>query len=283
MISQPQLIQIKEFLAPAQSVLVLINPNADLDVLAASSALFLSLKESGKDVIFASPDSPENVDKNLTGLDQFRTEISNKNLIVSFDYDENAVEKVSYHIGEETNRFYLTVQPKKGHQPLNKDSVEVGYVGAEADLIFMIGVHDYESLEHLYLGSEQFFTDTTVISINNFEAKVGDIKINTAENINISSAVAEIIRQANLQISGDAATNLLLSIEETTDSFKSLSITPDLLETAAWLMRQGARRVRREPVVSKSKAKEVKVAKKIVKTKPKGKLDHQPGLMSKSN
>ena len=144
MISQPQLIQVKDFLETAQSVLVLINPNSDLDTLAASSALFLSLKQSGKDVVFASPDLPANIDKNLSGLDLVKTEISNKNLIVSFDYDENAVEKVSYHIGEETNRFYLTVQPKKGHQPLNKDSVEVGYVGAEADLIFMVGVHDYE-------------------------------------------------------------------------------------------------------------------------------------------
>lgn len=291
---QPQITQIKEFLDPAQSILVLISPNADLDILAASSALFLSLEKSGKEVVFASPDLPTDVDKNLAGLDQVRTEISNKNLIVGFDYDEDAVEKVSYHIGEKTNRFYLTVQPKKGHQPLNKDSVEVGYVGAEADLIFVVGVHNYEALEHLYLGSEQFFTDTTVVAINNFEAPVGDIKVNTAESINISSAVAELIRQTDLEISEDAATNLLLSIEEITDSFRSLSITPDLLETAAWLMRKGARRIRRAKATSqvksvkvKPKTQVIKAEKKIVphqkfQKKKKGQLDHQPGMLGKS-
>jgi hypothetical protein len=288
---QSQIIQIKEFLDPAQSILVLISADADLDTLAASSALFLSLEKAGKDVIFVSPDLPTNVDENIVGLDRVRTEISNKNLIMSFNYDETAVEKVSYHIGEETNRFYLTVQPKKGHQPLDKDSVEVGYVGAEADLIFMIGVHNYESLDHLYIGNEQFFTDTTVVAINNFEASVGDVKLNTSESLNMSSAVAEIIRQANLEISGDGATNLLLSIEEVTDSFRSLSITPELLETAAWLMRKGARRVRRtkdtsqiKPVKTKGKAN-VEVAKleKKVILKKKGRLDHQPGLMGKSS
>jgi hypothetical protein len=289
MISQPQVLQIKDFLSSAQSVLVLIDPASDLDVLAASSALFLSLEQSGKDVTYASPNLPSGVDQNLVGVDRVQTEISNKNLIMSFDYNEAAVEKVSYHIGEETNRFYLTVQPKKGHQPLNKDTVDIGYVGAEADLIFMVGVYDYELLEHLYIGNEQLFADTTVISINNFEASVGDIRLNTAESINISGAIAEIIQQANLEISGDAATNLLLSIEETTDSFRSLSITPDLLETAAWLMRQGARRIRKtsSPISTKSiKAQAVKV-KKAVKpklnavSKKKGDLDHQPGLMGK--
>ncbi len=261
MISQPQILQIKDFLDTAQSILVLIGPDADLDILAASSALFLSLEQSGKNVVYASPNLPSEIDQNLVGLDRILTEVSNKNLIMSFDYDETAVEKVSYHIGEETNRFYLTVQPKKGHQPLNKETVEINYAGAEADLIFTVGVHDYESLDQLYIGNEQLFTDTTVIAINSFEASVGDIRLNTAGSINISSAVAEIIRQVDLKISGDVATNLLLSIEETTDSFRSLSITPDLLETAAWLMRQGARRIR------KIKTQQVKQVKKLSRIK----------------
>ncbi len=291
MISQPQFLQVKEFLDTAQSVLVIINSDSDFDVLAASSALFLSLEQSGKEVVYASPDLFSEVNQNLIGVDQIKTEVSNKNLIVSFDYAETAVEKVSYHIGEETNRFYLTVQPQKGQRPLDKNTVDIGYVGAEADLIFMIGVHDYESLEHLYLGNEQLFTDTTVIAINNFEAEVGDIRLNTSESTNMSSAVAEMIRQADLEISGDAATNLLLSLEETTDSFRSLSITPDLLETAAWLMRQGARRVRQAstPVTKKPKLQVAKAKKKIIKPKPKlipqkkGKLDHQPGMMGQSS
>ena len=291
MISQPQVLQIKDFLDTAQSVLVLIGPNSDLDVLAASSALFLSLEQSGKDVVYASPDLPPSPNQNLVGIDRVQTEINNRNLIMSFDYNETAVEKVSYHIGEETNRFYLTVQPQKGHQPLNKDSVEIGYVGAEADLIFLVGIHDYESLEHLYVGNERLFADTTVIALNNFEAAVGDVRLNTAESINMSGAVAEIIRQANLQVSGDAATNLLLSIEETTDSFRSLSITPELLETAAWLMRQGARRVRRAAATAlvKSQPKKVKVQKKRAASPPnnvpkkEGGLDHQPGMLGKTN
>ncbi len=258
---QLQLTQIKEFLNSAQSVLVLISPDTNLDILAASSALFLSLEKSGKDVVFASPDLPTEVAPNLIGLDRVKTEVSNKNVIVSFDYDEAAVEKVSYHIGETTNRFYLTVQPQKGHPPLDKNSVEVGYAGAEADLIFMVGVHNYEDLEHLYSGNEQVFGETTVVVINSFEAAVGDIRLNTTESINLSSAVAKLIRDTGLEITSDAATNLLFSIESITDGFRSLSVTPELLEIGAWLMRQGARRVRK-PTSTKTRKKAVKVKEK---------------------
>ncbi len=285
-----QFSQIKDFINSAQSILVLISPASDLDVLAASSALFLSLEESGKDVVYASPELPSESNQHLVGTDRIKTEISNKNLIVSFDYQEAAVEKVSYHIGEETNRFYLTIQPQKSHQPLDKDTVEVGYVGAEADLVFLVGVSSYESLEHLYLGNESVFADTTVISINNYDSDVGDVKVNTTDHVNLSCAMAEIIRKTELSLNGDIATNLLLSIEKTTDSFRSLSITPELLETAAWLMRQGARRLRVSPAPTQSQ--EVKQKKQKPKGRPvsakspkkkTGGLDHQPGTMGKSN
>lgn len=261
MIPQSQIIQLKGFLETAQSILVLVSADSELDTLAASSALFLTLIQNGKEVVFASPDLPSSIDQNLAGVDQIKSEISNKNLTISFDHVETAVDKVSYHIGEKTNRFYLTVQPQKGNLPLNKDSVEVSYTGAQADLVFLVGVNDYESLDQLYIGNEQFFNDTTVVSINNFDSSIGDIKLNTADYLNLSSALAELIKQLQLDISSDAATNLLMSIEETADNFKSLSTTPDLLETAAWLMRQGARRVKRSASLAVS-VKKVKKSKK---------------------
>lgn len=251
MISQSQIIQLKGFLETAQSILVLVNADSELDTLAASSALFLTLVQNGKEVVYVSPDLPSAKGLDLAGVDQIKSEISNKNLSISFDHVETAVDKVSYHIGEKTNRFYLTVQPQKGHSPLNKDSVEVNYTGAQADLVFLVGVSDYESLDQLYIGNEQFFNDTTVVSINNFDSSIGDIKLNTADYLNLSSALAELIKQLQLDISSDAATNLLMSIEEKADNFKSLSTTPDLLETAAWLMRQGARRIRRTKKLTK--------------------------------
>lgn len=295
MTSEQQFSQIKELLDPAQSVLVIIDANPDLDVLAASSSLFLSLEQAGKEVLYASPDLPTLVNENLVGVDRVKTDISNKNLVVSFDYNEAAVEKVSYHIGEETNRFYLTVQPKKGQQPLDKNTVELGYSGAEADLIFLIGVHDYESLEQLHIGNEQLFSDTTVVTIHSFEPQIGNIKFNTSEYINMSSAVAILIRQLGLNLSADAATNLLLSIEETTNSFQSLSTTAEVFETSAWLMKRGARRVRKprqqavasvKPVQPKSKPQQIKKISKKSKPHKQGKnggLDHQPGMMGKSS
>jgi len=297
MITDQQISQIKDFLNSAQSVLILVGPNCETDVLAASSALFLSLEQAGKEVVYASPDLPVLSDDSLVGVDRMKKEISNKNLVISFDYHETAVEKVSSHIGEESNRFYLTIKPQKGQLPPDAKTVELGYAGAEADLIFLFGVYEFDQLDQLYLGNEQLFSDATIIAIHNFEVAIGDIKLDTSGNVNTSSAMAGLIRGLDLTASEDAATNLLFSIEETTDSFRSLSITPDLLETAAWLMRQGARRIRKSKTTPTSQASQVgKIKTKRVpqvkaapvkKKKPRptlkpGGLDHQPGTLNKS-
>lgn len=264
MIANTRLTQIKDFLDPAQSVLVLIPPQAKLDIVAASSALSAALEASGKQVVFATPQFSQKSYPQLNGLEKLQTEINNKNLIVSFEYQETAFEKVNYHIGEETHRFYLTIEPKPGFPPLDKDSLEVSYAGAQADLVFLIGVTEYKILDQFYIGNEQFFQDTTVISLNNFESSMGDIKIETTQDLNMSSAVAEMIKALGLGLPADAATNLLFSIEKTADNFRSFATTPELLETAAWLMRQGARRVKRVEKEEKCE-KDTQVAATLIK------------------
>lgn len=300
-----QFSQIKDLLDSAQNILILIPSQPELDILATASALNLSLGQLGKEVVLACPDLPASLDENLAGIDQVKTDINNRNLVVSFAYSQTAVEKVSYHIGEETNRFYLTVQPQKNQPPLDKNTLEVGYAGADADLIFLLSIYDYEQLEQLYVGNEQLFADSTVVALNNFEPEIGDIKLNLAEGLNFSSVVASMLRSWGLSLPADAATNLLLSIEVSTHSFASLATTPEVLETGAWLMRQGGRRVKRQSQVAAPGAKLVKptvmksapvknLAKKQKKSKPSssaasskssstGGLDHQPSTMSKSN
>lgn len=242
--NEAQFLKAQEFIDKANSILVLITDDAPLDVLAASSALVLSLQNSGKQVVFASPKEIKNAPEFLNGLDLLKTDISNQNLIVSFAYEPSAVEKVSYHIGEETSRFYLTVQPQKGAQPLDKNSLEINYQGANADLIILVGVHDLEDLGQLYLSEPQIFSDTVIMTIHTFEPEVGNVHLTSEENANLSDCVAQLIKIANYDLSAEVATNLLFSLERTTKNFTSLSITPEILETAAWLLRNGARRVR---------------------------------------
>lgn len=247
-----QIHSVKDLLASAQEILVMVGAKANLDTLAASTAFFLSLQQTEKEVSLASPQTPTQPHQALAGLDQIKTEISNKNLVISFAYQETAVEKVNYHIGQETNRFYLTVEPQKNQRPLDKETVEVNYTGAKADLIFLFGVHDYETLGNLYLGNEQLFANTNVVTIHNFAPEIGDLKITAEEELNLSSVTTNLLQQFELGVSAEAATNLLLSLETATKNFSSLSTTPKVFDQAAWLMRQGARRLK-----AKARAQEV--------------------------
>lgn len=240
----------KELLTTAKKILIIIDNEASLDSLAAASALFLTLKNNNKKVTFAAPQKQASPHKDLVGCEDIKTEISNKNLVISFDYKKSAVEKVNYHIGQKTQRFYLTVEPQKNQQPLDKETVEIEYVGAEADLVFLFGVHDYEVLGDLYLINEQLFSDAKVVTIHNFAPDIGDIHLTAEEELNLSAVVVNLLQQLNLEIPVDAATNLLLSLEAETKNLSSLATTSKVLEQAAWLMRQGGRRV---SIVKKSK------------------------------
>lgn len=251
MISTDQLVQLRDILQSVNSVAVLIQPNSSLDILSAASSLFLSLQAMGKDVIFAGPSLPNQSTHNLVGFDQLRTSLGNRNLTVSFDYTETAVDKVSYHIGEDSQKFFLTIKPQKNQAPLDSSTVEFSYTGSDAQLLLLVGVSDYESLEQLYYGNEQLYEDATVVAINSFESDIGHLQLSTAGSDSLSTAMAQLIQQLEMTIPSDAATNLLFGIEETTDSFRSLATKPETFEVVAWLMRMGARRVRKHSGVGK--------------------------------
>jgi len=259
--NQDKLNNLKELLINAETILIILAANSNYDQTASASSLYLAIKSLDKDVSLLSP--KENKFSNIAGIDQIKTKLGNQNLVVSFDYDEIAVDKVSYHIGEESKKFYLTVKPQKGHKPLDSSSVNFSYTGAEADLVILVGIHDLESLDQLYLGYEALYQDATVVTIHKFEPEeIGSIKLDVSNSLCISEAMVEILASLELNLNPEIATNLLSAIEKVTNSFSSLSTTAETFETVAKLMKAGARRVKRERVKPEIKGrKEIAIKK----------------------
>lgn len=244
MFTSDQLDQVSALVNEATSILLIFPSQASFDTMAATGSLAQSFSALGdKDVQVVTP-TERGVQTELFGEQQVRSELGNKTLQVSFPYTPEKVDKVSYNIDDENNRFYLTVQPQKGEKPLDYHDLEYAYVGAEADLIILVGVSSYDSLENLYFGYEDMFKDTTVISLNTYETSMGNIKLNASGMTSLSEAVTMLARVLNLPLSGEVATNLLSGIEQTTQNFSSYSATADTFESVAYLMRQGARRVK---------------------------------------
>lgn len=251
MITSDQVIPLKEILTPAQSILVILAPDATFDQIAAATALYFSLQAAGKQVSLVSPSEVSRVQpmgrQVLQGVEVIQTKLGNKDLSVSFDYVPEAVDKVSYHIDEETQRFHLIIKPQRGSPPLDEKSVQFEYTGAEADILFLIGVHSLESLEHLYFGYEQLYQNTTSIVLHSFEPSIGNIKLSTGDMSCLSEGMSGFLQYSDLPIPSEAATNLLVAIEEVTDGFQSLTTTAETFEKVAFLLRNGARRSKKMP------------------------------------
>jgi hypothetical protein len=247
-----QITQLKELVGSATSVVVMLKSEPSTDQAAAALGLAGALVDAGKEVVVACPLWLEADVSPLQLSGWLRDQLGNRDLVVSFPYSEAAVDKVSYHIDDEAGKFFLVVKPQKGQPPLSSSGVEYSYSGAEADLILLVGVHTWESLEHLYTGYEQFFANTTSVAIHTFEPQIGSMKYNLSEMSSFSEGVTRLLTELELNVGTDAATDLLTGIELATNHLSSLSVTPDTLERMAWLMRSGGRRLRRQaaPVVS---------------------------------
>ena len=153
----PQDIQfIQEPLSQAKTIVIAMGVNANYDVVASALSLYLSLKNAGKSVYIVCS-APMRVEFSyLVGVDEVREKLGNKSLMISFDYDENAVEKVSYSISEDGKKFQLLVSPKTGGRPLDPSTVQYSGSGAEADLLFLFGATSFEDLGVLYEADKYF-------------------------------------------------------------------------------------------------------------------------------
>lgn len=233
----------------ARAVVIAVGPQPTLDQWAVATALQLTLEQAGKTVLLAAPHKPTLPENSplqpLAGLDQVADSLGKRDLVVSFAYDEAAVDAVSYAIGAETQRFYLTIKPKPGHKPLAAETVEFTYAGVDADLIFLIGVHELPQLAQLYTGYEELYGRVSIVTIHSFAPEIGQIRLDTSKSTCSAEALVKILLDLNLALPPAAASNLLYAIDMLTDGLSSFSVTADTFQTAAELLRAGARRFRR--------------------------------------
>lgn len=232
-------------LVSASQVICIFFPEAaPADIVLSAVTLGLVLQDLGKTVTISSPEPVSDDLKQFFGVDKVTSELGNKNLDVSFPYQEEQVDKVSYHIDEEQKMFHLVIQPKKGERPIDASQVQFALTGAEADLIITIGVDRLESLDHIYLEHEGIFTSTDIVSVYTSETTFGIVKMLPDESGSYSEKVTLLLPEINGNLDSEMATNLLAGLESATQTFKSLSVTPQTFTVAAELMAKGARRVR---------------------------------------
>lgn len=228
------------FLKQSQLSLIILPTQATFDQQLAASSLHISLGLSQKKSSLLGVKMITN--PSISGLDQLSTKLGSNHLLIGFDYLATAVDKVSYHLDEKSNKFYLTIKPQKGEQPLDKDTVQLEYVGADADLIILFGINELEELEQLYLGYEDLFKSANIISINSAAPNFQCNHIDTSQTSSACEVVYNLLSLADIKIESDSATNLFAGIQYETNNFLNFKANADTFEVVASLLRFGARR-----------------------------------------
>lgn len=233
--------ELEENLNSARNVLIVTHKNPSIDSLAASLSLYLALVHNRKNVTIACPDKTTVEFGNLFGVDKITDVLGNKNFIISLDYKEGSIEKVSYNI--EGEKFNLVIQPKDGSEPFSEDKVHFNYAGVNADLIFVINCEKLEDLETFYTQEQEMYSKVPVINIDISQnnEQYGKINIVNSNASSVTELVANMLKTVKLSFDEDCATNILTGITSATDTFTKGNITSDTFEIAALCLQMGGK------------------------------------------
>jgi len=232
---------VEEALTPAQTFAIVLPTNLNTDKVAAALALFLSLKKAGKQVSIACS-TPMIVEySSLIGVDKIGQKFGGHNLMVSFDYHEDSIEKVSYHI--ENNKFNLVIQPKEGYPPLSTQKINYSYFGNQADVVLTVGAASWENLGSLYQENKSLFEESQSINlgISSHNSQFAKINLVDSQMASISELVTLMLSSLNLPLDEDMASNLLLGIKKASFDFSLNKSGPSTFEAVAICLRAGAR------------------------------------------
>ncbi len=234
---------IKQQLKTDDPIFILFGNNATVDHVGASLALFLALKEAKKDVTIASPIELRTEFSRLVGLNHISKTIGNRNLVISFtQYDPGSIEKISHNDGA-GNTFELIIQPKPGKKAPSPKNIDFSFKGAQAGLIFTLGISRLEDLGKIYESDRKIFSEATTVAFNrrqspNFAST--SILDNSAGSY--AEILLEFLSQIELDFPQDAASNLLAGLDFATNRFQNPLISADAFIAAGKLLQKGAKR-----------------------------------------
>lgn len=231
--------EVRDKLGNSQKVLIVLGQNPKYDTVASALSFYLSLQEIGKSVSIVCS-SPMTVEFNrLVGVDKISSKIKGTDLIVSFNYSMDNVEKISYN--DDNAKLNLVLQPKTGAPSLNEQAVSFSYAGVAADTVITIGI---KSLEQVNLGNSLNLSAESIINIDNGQSNsnFGAINIQDYDSSCLSEIVLGLLSGLNLPLTVDICQNLISGIWTVTNGLKKSDIGADTYEAVATCLRYGAQK-----------------------------------------
>lgn len=236
---------VKTALQAAKQVLVLLPQNPNVDSVAAALALYLALVKKGLSATIGCSSQMTVQFNRLFGVDKIKPRIGNQNLVITFNYPEDSLEKVAYDKDPANQKFHLTIEPKAGLPPLDASQVEYSYTGSNADVIFVIGSRTLEDLGELYKQEKTLLDNKskTLVNLSTLDknSQFGTVNLYDPTASGCAEIMTTVIKALELALEPDMATNLLAGIEAATQNL-SQAKSIDTFEAVTELIRLGGQR-----------------------------------------
>lgn len=237
----PNIELLNQSLSQTKKAIVIIGANPNFDTVASALGFAVALRQKGIDTQVVSVADMRVEFSRLVGVDTVRKKVGNRNLVISFDYSEDRVEKVSYHISEDGTRFNLVVSPRSGAAPLQPESVSYEFAGAEAQFIATFGVGSGQELDELIKNEHGLMDGAMSLAITPFQvAPFAKCHLDASGLSSLSELTAVICLGLGLKLDEDSGSNLLAGIDLVTAGFRAPMTNADTYEVVAMLVRAGA-------------------------------------------
>jgi len=230
---------VNKLIDSAQSIIIILPPDPGKDLVAAGIGLHLAFKNAGK-VSQIGCGSEVQIDNEIEGITNIPDSIGSRNLIISFDYREEDLDKVDYDV-RDNGKFYLMVKPKTGAPVPDIGGVKYSYSGAQSDLVITLGITSLEELGKIYADEKNFLDNATLLSLNNTLRPATFTGNLFHKNISsFSELVIGFLKEIKYKLPSSISQNLLTNIYESSNNLTSSNLTADTFEAIAFLMRSGA-------------------------------------------
>lgn len=240
---QTEILQVKELLAKAKDVLIVTHEMPAVDGMGSALALYLGLMSLGKRVIVACPDPVTVGLSSFVGVNKVISDLAvKKNFVISLDYVDGSIEKVSYNI--EGDKFNLVVEPRAGFDTFSAEKVHYSYAGGTADLIFTIDTPNLSGFKKFYEGNKELFSGKPIINVDRHptNAQYGAVNMVDMTASTVAEVVARLLSMLGVKLTVDIATNLLNAVYGGTNNFTAPNVSAGAFDVASVALKAGGKR-----------------------------------------
>ena len=225
--------QIKELFEKSKQALVVLQETNDVDQIAVATGLIELFGSYGKKAALLTKTTLPDATKPLVKSEQLKARLEPKSLVVSFDWSENQLDKVSYFL--EGNKFNLVISSRG--KRLKSEDLNYSYQGTDFDLLICVGIGQIAQLKSLGL-EEEVLNSTPSINLDRSPTNENFAKVNVVGEgrDSLSAVTANLLKEAGINLPTRVAEIFLYAIRVSTNNFATVT-DPATFEAAAFCKR----------------------------------------------